>query len=57
MTEAARPRRSVLYMPGAKARAIEKSRGLPADALILDPEDAVGPTEQGPARAPATPPS
>lgn len=50
MTEAARPRRSVLYMPGAKARAIEKSRGLPADALILDLEDAVGPTEKGLAR-------
>lgn len=39
----ARPRRSVLYMPGSNARALEKGRGLPADALILDLEDAVAP--------------
>lgn len=39
----ARPRRSVLYMPGANARALEKARTLPADALILDLEDAVAP--------------
>jgi citrate lyase subunit beta / citryl-CoA lyase len=38
-----RPRRSVLYMPGSNARALEKSRSLPADALILDLEDAVAP--------------
>ena len=38
-----RPRRSVLYMPGANARALEKSRTLPADALILDLEDSVAP--------------
>ncbi|MGB5696076.1 MAG: CoA ester lyase [Polyangiales bacterium] len=38
-----RPRRSVLYMPGANARALEKSRTLPADALIFDLEDAVAP--------------
>jgi citrate lyase subunit beta/citryl-CoA lyase len=38
-----RPRRSVLYMPGSNARALEKARGLPADALILDLEDAVAP--------------
>src|SRR4029450_472885 len=30
-----RPRRSVLYMPGANERALEKAAGLPADALIL----------------------
>ena len=47
---ATRPRRSVLYMPGAKARALEKARGLPADALILDLEDAVGPSEKAAAR-------
>jgi citrate lyase subunit beta / citryl-CoA lyase len=40
---AIRPRRSVLYMPGSNARALEKARGLPADALILDLEDAVAP--------------
>lgn len=38
-----RPRRSVLYMPGSNARALEKARTLPADALILDLEDAVAP--------------
>jgi citrate lyase subunit beta/citryl-CoA lyase len=38
-----RPRRSVLYMPGANQRALEKARALPADALILDLEDAVAP--------------
>jgi citrate lyase subunit beta/citryl-CoA lyase len=43
MTAIARPRRSVLYMPGSNARALEKGRSLPADALILDLEDAVAP--------------
>jgi citrate lyase subunit beta/citryl-CoA lyase len=38
-----RPRRSVLYMPGSNARALEKARSLAADALILDLEDAVSP--------------
>lgn len=38
-----RPRRSVLYMPGSNARALEKAASLPADALILDLEDAVAP--------------
>jgi citrate lyase subunit beta/citryl-CoA lyase len=38
-----RPRRSVLYMPGSNARALEKARELPADCLILDLEDAVAP--------------
>jgi citrate lyase subunit beta/citryl-CoA lyase len=38
-----RPRRSVLYMPGSNARALEKARTLPADCLILDLEDAVAP--------------
>ncbi len=38
-----RPRRSVLYMPGSNARALEKARSIPADALILDLEDAVAP--------------
>ncbi|MDF1585085.1 HpcH/HpaI aldolase/citrate lyase family protein [Marinimicrococcus flavescens] len=36
-----RPRRSALYMPGSNPRALEKGRTLPADALILDLEDAV----------------
>ncbi len=45
-----RPRRSVLYMPGSNARAIEKARDLPADAVILDLEDAVAPDAKGQAR-------
>ena len=43
MSNTIRPRRSVLYMPGSNARALEKSRTLDADALILDLEDAVSP--------------
>ena len=39
-----RPRRSMLYMPGSNARAMEKARELPADAVIFDLEDAVAPT-------------
>jgi citrate lyase subunit beta/citryl-CoA lyase len=31
----------MLYMPGSNARALEKARTLPADALIFDLEDAV----------------
>lgn len=42
-TDDLRPRRSVLYMPGANARALEKAQTLAADALILDLEDAVAP--------------
>lgn len=50
MTTIARPRRSVLYMPGSNARALEKGRDLPADALILDLEDAVAPDAKDLAR-------
>ncbi len=35
------PRRSVLYIPGANARAMEKARTLGCDAIIFDLEDAV----------------
>lgn len=45
-----RPRRSVLYMPGSNARAIEKARTLPADGVILDLEDAVAPDAKAAAR-------
>lgn len=45
-----RPRRSVLYMPGSNARALEKARGIPADALILDLEDSVAPDAKDIAR-------
>ncbi|HEX6077984.1 MAG TPA: CoA ester lyase [Methylomirabilota bacterium] len=46
-----KPRRSVLFMPGSNARALEKARTLPADALILDLEDAVAPEAKAAARA------
>jgi citrate lyase subunit beta / citryl-CoA lyase len=46
-----RPRRSMLYMPGSNARAIEKARTLPADGIILDLEDSVAPDAKVAARA------
>jgi citrate lyase subunit beta/citryl-CoA lyase len=46
-----RPRRSVLYMPGSNARAMDKARTLAADAVILDLEDAVAPDAKEMARA------
>jgi len=45
-----RPRRSVLYMPGSNARALEKAREIAADTLILDLEDAVAPEAKAAAR-------
>ena len=45
-----RPRRSLLYMPGSNARALDKARSLPADGLILDMEDAVAPDAKPVAR-------
>lgn len=51
MTSPVRPRRSVLYMPGSNARAMEKAATLPADAVILDLEDAVAPDAKETARA------
>lgn len=51
MASAVRPRRSVLYMPGSNPRALEKGRGLAADGLILDLEDAVAPDAKAAARA------
>jgi citrate lyase subunit beta / citryl-CoA lyase len=51
MPASPRPRRSVLYLPGSNARALEKARALPADALILDLEDAVAPAAKEEARA------
>ena len=50
MATVTRPRRSVLYMPGSNARALEKARGLAADGLILDLEDAVAPDAKDEAR-------
>lgn len=43
MAMTTRPRRSILYMPGSNPRAMEKGKGLAADGLILDLEDAVAP--------------
>ncbi|MBJ81891.1 MAG: CoA ester lyase [Acidimicrobiaceae bacterium] len=45
-----RPRRSVLYMPAANERALEKAKNLEADALIFDLEDAVSPENKELAR-------
>ena len=50
MTATARPRRSVLYMPGSNARALEKAKTIAADGLILDLEDAVAPDSKDSAR-------
>ena len=45
-----RPRRSLLFMPGSNARALEKARNLPADGIILDLEDSVAPEAKALAR-------
>jgi citrate lyase subunit beta / citryl-CoA lyase len=45
-----RPRRSLLFMPGSNARALEKARILPADGIILDLEDSVAPEAKALAR-------
>jgi citrate lyase beta subunit len=50
MAATVRPRRSVLYMPGSNARALEKAKTIAADALILDLEDAVSPDAKAIAR-------
>ncbi len=52
MSDAAtfRPRRSVLYMPAANERALEKAKSIPCDGLILDLEDAVAPDAKPAAR-------
>src|SRR3954471_1508989 len=45
-----RPRRSLLFMPGSNARALEKARNLAADGIILDLEDSVAPDAKALAR-------
>ena len=50
MSETYQPRRSVLYMPSSNARALDKAKTLPVDALILDLEDAVGSEDKPAAR-------
>ena len=44
------PRRSVLYMPGANDKALEKAKTLPVDAIIFDTEDSVAPDMKAAAR-------
>jgi citrate lyase subunit beta/citryl-CoA lyase len=51
MPNSARPRRSVLYMPGSNARALDRARSVGADGLIFDLEDAVSPSAKEEARA------
>ena len=53
MTDDLRPRRSVLYMPAANDRALEKAQTIPADAIIFDLEDAVAPDAKPDARGKA----
>ena len=53
MTDDLRPRRSVLYMPAANERALEKAKTIPADAIIFDLEDAVAPDAKPSARGQA----
>ncbi len=50
MDQRDRPFRSMLYIPGAKQRALEKAAGLAADAIIFDLEDAVAPETKTEAR-------
>jgi len=53
MSETLRPRRSVLYMPAANERALEKAQAISADAIIFDLEDAVAPEAKPDARSKA----
>ncbi len=46
-----RPRRSVLYMPGSNARAMEKAKSIAADVFVFDLEDAVAPDQKIAARS------
>jgi citrate lyase subunit beta / citryl-CoA lyase len=45
-----RPRRSVLYVPGDNEHALEKTQSLAADAIIIDLEDSVAPSNKEDAR-------
>ena len=45
-----RPRRTCLSVPGSNPRMIEKAKGLPADQVFLDLEDAVAPDAKAAAR-------
>src|SRR3954468_22991861 len=45
-----RPRRSNLAVPGSNPKMLDKARGLPADQVFLDLEDAVAPLAKPDAR-------
>ena len=45
-----RPRRSLLYLPASDERALDDARSSPADAIMLDLEDAVAPAGKPAAR-------
>ncbi|RST85065.1 CoA ester lyase [Aquibium carbonis] len=51
MSNAHRPRRSVLYVPASSEKALAKAPTLPCDAVVVDLEDAVAPTAKAEARA------
>jgi (3S)-malyl-CoA thioesterase len=53
MTTARLAPRTALFLPASNPRAIEKARGLDADMIILDLEDAVKPEDKDSARAAA----
>lgn len=46
ISEELRPRRSVLYVPGANVKALNKLSKLKTDCVIMDLEDAVGPSDK-----------
>jgi len=50
MVAAGRPRRSCLAVPGSSLKMLDKARGLPADQVFLDLEDAVAPLAKPEAR-------
>ncbi|WP_441346878.1 HpcH/HpaI aldolase/citrate lyase family protein [Rhodococcus sp. SGAir0479] len=50
LTPRLRPRRSVLAVPGSSRKMIDKAKGLPADEIFLDLEDAVAPIAKAEAR-------
>jgi citrate lyase subunit beta / citryl-CoA lyase len=50
MGAAGRPRRSCLAVPGSSTKMLDKARGLPADQVFLDLEDAVAPLAKPSAR-------
>ena len=45
-----RPRRSMLFVPGNNAKALKKAPDLDCDGIIIDLEDAVGPSDKVKAR-------